>query len=363
MSSSDAVVPSSAEPEKLSFQDTVTSISVCNSVVPASAENVESISTVAASAENVERVFTVPASAENVESIPTVPASAENDESVPTVPYDVVLSVSSLQASSLHLLSSSYYLKITVNGADMLSLLDSGCSHSCINSVKCEELLSSGVNIRPAVGKATCANGSSAEIVGLATISLTVSAQNGLKSWEGECVLIKDLPYDFVLGMNTLKDMRFIVDFGFDSISIPKADGDAHPLLIHADPVEISQKCSNSDSATPIANRLFVDKGKIRVAPDMVEMVEKFPRPQNVREVRSFLGFLGWFCSFISNFVVIAAPLTALLRQPEPFVWTYSHENSFRSLKQALILSSSLSCPVTDLPNEVPCYKESGPIK
>lgn len=48
--------------------------------------------------------------------------------------------------------------------------------------------------------------------------------------------------------------------------------------------------------------------------------VESWPTPWNVKEVRSFLGLLGFYHCFISRYE-LAAPLTELLKKSEPFTW------------------------------------------
>ena len=45
------------------------------------------------------------------------------------------------------------------------------------------------------------------------------------------------------------------------------------------------------------------------------------------------------------HFGLLSKPLTNLLRKGELYVWTQDHQNSFETLKKALITSSVLSLP------------------
>ena len=58
-----------------------------------------------------------------------------------------------------------------------------------------------------------------------------------------------------------------------------------------------------------------VCKEGIRVDPKKVEAMMHWPRPTNVTEIRSFLGFAGYYKKFIQDFSRIAALLTQLIRR------------------------------------------------
>jgi hypothetical protein len=62
--------------------------------------------------------------------------------------------------------------------------------------------------------------------------------------------------------------------------------------------------------------------------------------------VRKFLGLAGYYRKFVQNFGLISRILTDLLKKNELFIWTHAHQQSFDSLKQAL-----LTAPVLALPN------------
>jgi hypothetical protein len=83
----------------------------------------------------------------------------------------------------------------------------------------------------------------------------------------------------------------------------------------------------------------------IRVLPDRIDTIRKFPRPVNLRSVRRFLGMVGFYARFIPNYSRQAEPLHALKRKGAKFVWTPVQESAFEQLKQTLCQAPVLQMP------------------
>ncbi|GBG66421.1 hypothetical protein CBR_g61465 [Chara braunii] len=81
-----------------------------------------------------------------------------------------------------------------------------------------------------------------------------------------------------------------------------------------------------------------------------VAAVQDWPRPANIRDVRSFLGLASYYRKFIKNFSVIAAPLTDLTKKDTSFLWTSECQEAFTRLKEALIHAPVLKLPDPTLP-------------
>ena len=88
-----------------------------------------------------------------------------------------------------------------------------------------------------------------------------------------------------------------------------------------------------------------ISKDGVSVDPAKVEAVLGWKQPQNVSEIRSFLGLAGYYRRFIQDFSRIALPLTKLLRKGVKFVWNSACEDSFQILKLKLTTSSVLALP------------------
>ena len=59
----------------------------------------------------------------------------------------------------------------------------------------------------------------------------------------------------------------------------------------------------------------------IRVNLANIELLVNWKPPQNVTEVRSFLGLAGYYRQFVKGFSVIASTLTKLFRKGVKFEW------------------------------------------
>ena len=98
--------------------------------------------------------------------------------------------------------------------------------------------------------------------------------------------------------------------------------------------------------ATEILYLGFMVTGKgVRPDPAKVDSVRKWPRPCNVADVRSFLGFASYHRRFIKGFSDIARPLTELTQKGIDFVWEDRQEKAFLDLRVSLCTAPVLSHP------------------
>ncbi len=73
--------------------------------------------------------------------------------------------------------------------------------------------------------------------------------------------------------------------------------------------------------------------------------LKHFPTPQNVENVRSFLGPPGYNWTFVRNFASIASPLTRLLKKDVPFIWHDAQRQALKSMKHVLTHTPELTFP------------------
>ena len=108
-------------------------------------------------------------------------------------------------------------------------------------------------------------------------------------------------------------------------------------------------KCDLFRRSISYLGYIISDKG-VECDPRNVSSVKNWPTPQNVGEVRSFLGTANYYRQFVKDFATIASPLTCLTRKKVPFVWTESCQNSFDRLRDCLSSAPVLSYPLRDTP-------------
>ncbi|GFO19508.1 Zinc finger protein [Plakobranchus ocellatus] len=79
-------------------------------------------------------------------------------------------------------------------------------------------------------------------------------------------------------------------------------------------------------------------RGAIGLQDENVEKVRNATRPKTKREVRAFLGLVGYYKEFVPNFTAVSAPLSDLVRkgQPNVVIWGDSQKRAYNSLKVAL---------------------------
>ena len=67
--------------------------------------------------------------------------------------------------------------------------------------------------------------------------------------------------------------------------------------------------------------------------------------PTTPKQVRAFLGLVGYYMKFIRGFAKIAKPLTLFTRQQMKFDWTPEHHATFLHLKEAIVQAPILHYP------------------
>ena len=104
------------------------------------------------------------------------------------------------------------------------------------------------------------------------------------------------------------------------------------------------EKCLFLRKEVTYLGHVISEKG-VKPDPKKIEAVMKFPRLKNAKNIKQFLGLVGYYRRFIPDFSKIAKPLTNLLKKGAPFIWGYNQEEAFEKLKQILCTEPLLRYP------------------
>ena len=76
---------------------------------------------------------------------------------------------------------------------------------------------------------------------------------------------------------------------------------------------------------------------------DKVEAIKNSPRPENVTQVRAYLGLLNYYHRFLPNIATVAKPLYELLEKDNKWNWSSKCESAFKKTKE-LVTSDLVLC-------------------
>ncbi|GBP37144.1 Retrovirus-related Pol polyprotein from transposon 412 [Eumeta japonica] len=89
----------------------------------------------------------------------------------------------------------------------------------------------------------------------------------------------------------------------------------------------------------------IINKDGVSPDPNKIKVIENFPIPQNQKEIKSFLGLVGYYRRFIENFSKLTKPLTKLLKKDIRFNWTEEQQKSFDLMRKILTSPKILQYP------------------
>jgi hypothetical protein len=99
----------------------------------------------------------------------------------------------------------------------------------------------------------------------------------------------------------------------------------------------------------------IISEGGIYVDPSKVKDILSWNTPQNVSDIRSFLGLVGYYKRFIKGFSKISKAMIELLVNGKTFEWMPRRETSFQELKKRLTTAQVLTMPDMGKPFSIYC--------
>ncbi|KAF1324759.1 reverse transcriptase, partial [Globisporangium splendens] len=156
---------------------------------------------------------------------------------------------------------------------------------------------------------------------------------------------------------NLLRPLRGFAPSYFDDIFVhSKTTGEKSDVDVHLDHLrQVFQvmrenklyanlkKCIFFAPEIPVLG-CFVGKHGVRVDPEKVKAIDDWPVPQNVKQLRQWLGLANYLHKYTRNYAALVQPLTQLLKKDIEWEWSSDHQMAFaevkRSLREAPVLYS-----------------------
>ena len=98
-----------------------------------------------------------------------------------------------------------------------------------------------------------------------------------------------------------------------------------------------------------------IDGDGLRTSDDKVNDIVNAPSPENVTELRSFLGLINYYGKFLKNLSTVLHPLNQLLQKKQKWNWTKKCESAFKQAKNMIISSDVLVHYDVTLPVRLAC--------
>ena len=98
-----------------------------------------------------------------------------------------------------------------------------------------------------------------------------------------------------------------------------------------------------------------IDSTGLHPTAEKIKAVVKAPRPQNVSELKSFLGLLNYYSHFLPNISTTLQPLNELLCKGTKWMWTTKCDKAFDQSKEALVKCQALAHYDPEKPIRLAC--------
>lgn len=88
----------------------------------------------------------------------------------------------------------------------------------------------------------------------------------------------------------------------------------------------------------------------VKPNPDKISAIKNFPLPKTPKQIKSFLGLIGYYRKFIPDFAKITKPMTTCLKKNAKIVISENYTNCFENCKTLLCNDPILQYPDFSLP-------------
>lgn len=103
-------------------------------------------------------------------------------------------------------------------------------------------------------------------------------------------------------------------------------------------------KCDFLQKEVAFLGHVVTPEG-VKPNPEKIRAIQEWPLPTNEKDLRAFLGVIGYYRKFVKDFAKIAKPMTQQLRKGEKIEHTREFISSFNRCRNILTSSHVLQYP------------------
>ena len=92
----------------------------------------------------------------------------------------------------------------------------------------------------------------------------------------------------------------------------------------------------------------------IIAAPEKILNIQNWPTPERRKQLQGFIGLVNYLSTYVPSLATIAAPLTRLCGDTQPFIWKDIHDESFQQIKN--VISAEAILKPLDYASQEPVY-------
>ena len=98
-----------------------------------------------------------------------------------------------------------------------------------------------------------------------------------------------------------------------------------------------------------------IDSNGLQKTQEKIEAIVNAPKPENLTQLRAFLGMVNYYAKFLSNLASVLHPLNHLLQKDVKFQWTAATQKAFEKVKKLITSDTVLTHYNPDLPVRLIC--------
>lgn len=175
-----------------------------------------------------------------------------------------------------------YYTDATFGGIMVKCLIDSGSTHTFLDSRFWELLVKKRVKLFPAHAEVVLADSSKVEITGHCTIPIMVGKNSAVM----KVLLMKNLPQDAIIGTDALKELKAVLNFRYSTMTCTQNNSTSYVPIIECSSITASLK----ESVDPLNSSDLLDVDTDHLTEVQVAEAKQFLS----RWYKDFLGTTGF---------------------------------------------------------------------